>query len=144
MAVGPELLQRWPGYGSVAVDVGIHRVTAVPLLSRGQCWGVLDLYRRQPEPLDATQLERAQLLADVAVSFLVMAHDRQKARAAQHILANRLLHDELTGLPNRVLVHEFITHALTSAERHGTLGGGPVRRHRPFQGHQRHLRAPDR
>ena len=63
----------------------------------------------------------AQLLANVAVSYLAMAQDRAQSRQAQEQLAKRVLHDQLTGLPNRGLMQELITHALAASDRRGTL-----------------------
>jgi diguanylate cyclase (GGDEF)-like protein len=92
-------------------------VAAIPLISRDRCWGVLDLYWLSETTLDETSMAEIQLLANVAVSYLVIADDRHEANLAQQQLAARLLHDTLTGLANRELIHELIYHALTNAHR---------------------------
>ena len=38
----------WGRFRELAGELGLNAVLAVPLLSRGQSWGVLDLYRRSP------------------------------------------------------------------------------------------------
>ena len=92
-------------------------MVATPLISRGRCWGVLDLYWLQQNEFDASDMAKIELLAKVAASYLVIAHDRFQARTAQQQLAARLLHDSLTGLANRELIHELIYHALMNAVR---------------------------
>lgn len=120
-AVSPaDIASRWPDFVPVADRFGIQAMVAVPLMSRGTCWGTLDLFWIQPHTCNDAELAAARLLANLAVSYLVMATDRIRYEAAQRQLANRVLHDQLTGLPNRGLIHELIYHALAAAERHGT------------------------
>lgn len=112
---------RWPKFAEVAATVGIQAVLAVPMISRGTTYGTLDLYWRQPHTVSGVDRSAAQLLANVAVSYLSMAHDRARSRTAQDQLAHQVLHDQLTGLPNRVLMEELIAHALAASGRTGTL-----------------------
>lgn len=110
---------RWPAFEKAAAAVGIQAVLAVPLLSRGRIWGSLDLYWRSEHPSSDSDRAAAQLLANVVVSYLAMAEDRVRARQAQKLLAHQLLHDQLTGLPNRGLIEELIEHSLAAAGRRG-------------------------
>ena len=41
---------RWPEFSSLAAELGIGSVAALPMISRGRTWGVLDLYRFAPGP----------------------------------------------------------------------------------------------
>ncbi len=108
---------RWVEFQDLAAELGLGAMVAIPLLSRGRGWGVLDLYRSQPGPWSDEELGAAQALADVAVSYLVMAHDRDQARQAQRELAHRAMHDDLTGLPNRALLFDRLDHALSTNDR---------------------------
>lgn len=113
----PEELNGWPEFAGAARVAGVHTALAAPLVSRGACWGVLDLYWLSETSLDDVALAEVGLLAQVAVSYLVLADDRYRAGIAQQQLAVRLLHDTLTGLANRELIHELIHHALVNAHR---------------------------
>ena len=109
---------EWPSYQQMAVEVGLHAVTAIPLLARGRLWGVLDLYRRRPGRFTEAELAAAQTLANLATSYLVVTDDRDRAREAQEQLAHLAMHDPLTGLPVRWVFLEQLTHALARLERH--------------------------
>jgi diguanylate cyclase (GGDEF)-like protein len=108
---------RWPEFRDLAAGIGLGAVLSVPLLSRGRSWGVLDLYRCDPSTWSSDDMAAAEVLADTAVSFLVMAYDRDDARSAHRTLAHRATHDELTGLPNRGLLFDRLEHALHGATR---------------------------
>ena len=109
---------EWPAFQDLAVEVGLHAVTAIPLLARGRIWGVLDLYRCRPGRFTREELAAAQTLANLATSYLVVTDDRDRAREAQDQLAHLAMHDPLTGLPVRWVFLEQLTHALARLERH--------------------------
>ncbi|ABS03683.1 diguanylate cyclase/phosphodiesterase with GAF sensor [Kineococcus radiotolerans SRS30216 = ATCC BAA-149] len=108
----------WPEFVQRVLEEGFRSVIAVPLISRGRVWGVLDLYRREAGTWGQQELQWAHLLAHVAVSYLVMAADRAQALQAQQELAHAGTHDGLTGLPNRTLLFDRLEHALHAARRH--------------------------
>ena len=108
---------RFDDFTTTALASRMAAVVALPLRSRGASWGSLDLYRREAGEWDETTLAAAALLADVAVSYLVMAHDRDEARASRRELEHRSVHDQLTGLPGRALLYDRIEHALLTARR---------------------------
>ena len=106
---------RWPTLQRLSSDLGLGAVLAMPMLV-GQRVGVLDLYRLQPGPWRTEEVS-AQVLADMAVSYLVMAHDRDESRRRSLALAHRAMHDALTGLPNRALLFDRLEHALSTLTR---------------------------
>ena len=112
---------RWPTFAKVAAAAGVQAVLAVPMISRGRAYGTLDLYWRNEHAATGDDRAAAKLLANVAVSYLSMARDRARSRSAQDQLAHQVLHDQLTGLPNRTLMEELIGHALAASGRTGTL-----------------------
>ena len=112
--------ERWPEYVTLAQSLGIRAAAAVPLLARGRVWGTLDLYRADSGPFPLEDLDAAALLARVASGYVVLAADRDEARAAHRKSAHEATHDPLTGLPNRVLLHDRLTHALATARRRGS------------------------
>lgn len=114
-----RMRDAWGPYVSAALENELGAVVAVPLRSRGQVWGTLDMYRRTVQPWDPQEVAAARLLADVAVSYLVMAHDRDEARAARRDVEHRALHDQLTGLPNRSMLFDRMAHAVAASARNG-------------------------
>ena len=104
-------------FAEAANAAGVQAMVAAPLVSRGRCWGVLDLYWCDVVDFDEAERGEVELLAKVAASYLVIADDRRVAGIAREQLAARLVHDPLTGLANRELIHELIYHALANVGR---------------------------
>jgi diguanylate cyclase (GGDEF)-like protein len=107
----------WPQYQASAAAVGIQAVTSVPLIARGQTWGVLDVYRHRAERLDPEELAAARTLANLATSYLLVTADRDAARLAQEQLAHHAMHDPLTGVPVRWVFLEQLALALVRLQR---------------------------
>lgn len=62
----------------------------------------------------------ANRLADPAIGGLVLtAHDVTDRVKLEDRLAHEATHDDLTGLPNRALIHDRLEHALVRADRTG-------------------------
>ncbi|WNB85720.1 sensor domain-containing diguanylate cyclase [Cellulomonas sp. ATA003] len=118
-----ERADRYGDFATAMLAAGMHAVLAAPLTGRGRTWGSLDLYRRRPGAWCAQDVEAARLLADLAVSHLALASDRDEARAARREVEHRSLHDALTGLPTRALLYDRIDHALVAARRHSAVVG---------------------
>src|ERR1700712_2441258 len=107
----------WPDFQRAAVELGLRGITTIPLRARGRTWGVLDVYRATPRLLDGRELRATQTLARLALSYLMVAEDRDAARQAQQQLAHVAMHDPLTGLPVRWVFLEHLARALAALER---------------------------
>ena len=75
------------------------------------------------------------------LSFVQDVRSRIQAEERLQYLATR---DALTGLPNRLLLHERLTQAIAQAQAHRPSRRRAVHRPRPLQERQRHARPPDR
>jgi diguanylate cyclase (GGDEF)-like protein len=112
--------ERWPEFADAAAGAGLRATVAMPLLARGEAWGALDVYHNTEWTWTGDQVSMARLFAGIAASYLVMASDRDLARAARHDLEYQATHDELTGLPGRGLLFTLLEHAIAVAHRRET------------------------
>jgi diguanylate cyclase (GGDEF)-like protein len=108
---------RFPEFTRAALDAGLRAVFSAPMLHSSGRLGALDLYREVPGPLSDRDLISAQTLADVATAYVLNAEARDEARTSAELFRENSLHDPLTGLPNRVLMMQRMTHAGQRARR---------------------------
>jgi GAF domain-containing protein len=111
---------RFPLFAPAAVAAGLAAVFTFPLRHGDGRLGALDLYRDSPGTLDDEDMAAAQTLADVAAAYLLNAQARDAAQAASDGFQHDALHDPLTGLPNRLLLHERLEHTTCRARRSHT------------------------
>lgn len=94
-------IERYPRFAPRAMEVGIAAVHAVPLSSRSDVLGALNIVNGTPRDLTAEELSLAEMLCDVAVSYLISikAHEQANATASQlqHALDSRILIEQAKG-----------------------------------------------
>jgi GAF domain-containing protein len=89
---------RWPEFASKVAGEGFAAVFAIPLRLRNERIGAINMFRRQPGMLTASDLLVAQALADVATIGIV--HQRLLTRGAE---VNSQLQ---TALNSRIVIEQ--------------------------------------
>jgi diguanylate cyclase (GGDEF)-like protein len=109
---------RFPTFCPLAQEAGLAAVFTFPLRhGRRIALGALDVYRDTAGPLEQHDMEAAQTLADVVAAYLLNADSRKEVEQTADRFHHSSLHDALTDLPNRVLLHERLQHAAQRAQR---------------------------
>lgn len=109
---------RWERFGAAAAAAGMRAVVAVPLEARGERLGTLEAYSTEAFGLSAEQIAGAELVAALTATSLRHAREVDELRRTSAQLRHEALHDPLTGLPNRALLHDRLAVALAKARRH--------------------------
>ena len=111
-----EIRARYPAQAAALAGAGVEAMVVTPVTRAvdggNRVLGELICWFRRNRSLEAAELET--LVALAAQAELVIDH-----LALQERLRHRALHDELTGLPNRVLLEEELARALATAARTG-------------------------
>jgi diguanylate cyclase (GGDEF)-like protein/PAS domain S-box-containing protein len=95
--------------------LGVRSSLAVPIAGKERDFGVLDLHSTEPSRFTPQDVHFAQASANVLADAL-------ERNAADEALRHRVLHDALTGLPNRL---SFVG-SLEDALRRASASGSPV------------------
>lgn len=97
--VHPDLRDgRWPQFAPEARAAGFTAVHALPMRLRGQVIGALDLFQTETGAMQATDLDAAQALADVA-TIAVLQH---RAALEAQVLTDQLHH----ALSSRIVIEQ--------------------------------------
>lgn len=90
---------------SEAIDRGYESVAALPLVVAGEVVGVFALYSGAPEFFDDQEMKLLTEMADDIAFALDVINRREKLEFLSS-------YDSLTGLPNRVLLHQHLSYLL--------------------------------
>lgn len=121
---------RYPAFASQALPAGIRSVHGVPLSGRGELVGVLNIVHDEPLDLEAGDVATAQMLADVAVSYILSVRMNEEssklASQLQRALDTRVVIEQAKGmLAER---HgEALTQAFERLRRHARSNNVTVR-----------------
>jgi len=93
---------RWPEYRQVAHRLGMRAVVGLPMALSGRVVGALNLYHAEAREWEPDDLVAAQLLANLATSFLMQSEslDEQSLVNAQlrRALESRVLIEQAKGV----------------------------------------------
>ena len=95
--------------------LGVRSSLAVPIAGKERPYGVLDIHSTEPSRFTPQDVHFVQASANVLADAL-------ERHSADEALRHRVLHDSLTGLPNRL---SFVD-SLRDALRRGLASGSPV------------------
>ncbi len=95
--------------------IGVRSSLAVPIDGKQQPFGVLDVHSTEPNRFTPQDVHFVQASANVLA-------DAIERHATDQALRHRVLHDSLTGLPNRLSFVESLSDAL----KRSTVSGSPV------------------
>jgi diguanylate cyclase (GGDEF)-like protein/PAS domain S-box-containing protein len=95
--------------------IGVRSSLAVPIAGKERPFGVLDIHSTEPSRFTPQDVHFVQASANVLADAL-------ERHSADEALRHRVLHDSLTGLPNRL---SFVD-SLRDALRRGHASGSPV------------------
>ncbi len=110
----PLLVQ---GTASRRRGVKVQSAVCVPLLHRTQLLGVLNLNGATDRVYSEHDLRAVSLFAEHAAIAVANARLYESERALSAKLSEQIVRDPLTGVANRVLVTDRLTHALNRVKR---------------------------
>ena len=116
----PVLVQ---GTASRRRGVKVQSAVCVPLLHRTQLLGVLNLNGATDRAYSEHDLRAVSLFAEHAAIAVANARLYESERALSAQLSEQIVRDPLTGVANRVLVTDRLTHALNRVNRTKTCLG---------------------
>ncbi|MBC2900018.1 EAL domain-containing protein [Streptomyces cupreus] len=117
---GAHLIDLVPPQNSRAVIEALGRMRSGENQSRREVWRMVRADRATIE----VEVRWSDLREEATVGGVVLTlRDVTEQRKLERELTHQAFHDSLTGLANRVLFQERVNHALTQAQREGTVVG---------------------
>ncbi len=94
--------ERYPRFVPRALAVGVRSIHALPMTVRVEPIGSMDVIAREPRALSADELVSAQMLADVAIAYIVATRTLERtstlAGQLQHALDSRVVLEQAKGV----------------------------------------------
>src|SRR5206468_12080920 len=97
--------------------VPCEHLVAVPVAVDGRSVGVFYVPRRSDPPFLPHEFEVVRLFIGHAAAAIEKTHLFEQTRASEERFHYQALHDPLTDLPNRVLLHDRLAQAIAAAKR---------------------------
>ena len=97
---------------AAVIKAGLHGAFGFPLLLGAEVLGVMEFFHRDVREPDNMLIQSAHSIGNQIGQYMV----RQQAEEAVKLVAT---HDALTGLPNRVMFNQRLSHAIDQSQRHG-------------------------
>ena len=97
--------------------VECEHLVVVPVAVDGRTMGVFYVARRSDPPFSAHEFEVVQLFIGHAAAAIEKTHLFEQTRASEERFHYQALHDPLTDLPNRVLLHDRLGQSIALAAR---------------------------
>jgi diguanylate cyclase (GGDEF)-like protein/PAS domain S-box-containing protein len=97
--------------------VPCEHLVVVPVAVEGRTVGIFYVARRADPPFSTRDFEIVQLFIGHAAAAIEKMHLFEQTRASEARFHHQALHDPLTDLPNRVLLHDRLGQAIASARR---------------------------
>jgi diguanylate cyclase (GGDEF)-like protein/PAS domain S-box-containing protein len=98
-------------------QVECEHLVAVPVAVDGGTIGVFYVARRSDPPFSPHEFEIVELFIGHAAAAIEKTHLFEQTRASEERFHYQALHDPLTDLPNRVLLHDRLSQAISAARR---------------------------
>ena len=120
-----EDYNQWPGHQGDLERLGLHAIVGIPLRSGSEVVGVIGLAFAEPGRRigsdEIALLTRFGQLASLAMEnarlYAAAQQELTERKRAEETMAHLALHDSLTDLPNRALLHERLRQAILAARR---------------------------
>lgn len=89
--------ERWPKFAPAAVDRGLSAALGIPMHVDGTTVDALNVYDAAPRAWTDEEVTAAQLLADMATTYIVMVGQLRSAEQLQHALDSRIVIEQAKG-----------------------------------------------
>ena len=126
-----ELDERWEEFRNEAQAVGLGAVLAIPMRLDDEVLGAMNIYSAEPRLWTDDEIATAQVLADMATSYLVNASELEKSRRTSEQLQE--------ALQSRVVIEQ--AKGILSAERRISMDEAFETLRRHARNHNANLRA---